>query len=102
MPFGTSAMTEGICVTTPEEALKAARAYVLRNRSDCRVKELLEDASDYFVVLELTDGYTEWQLGPGPIFVSKKTGKVWGEAFGNVLGKIDGMQPITGDPSTRT
>jgi hypothetical protein len=81
-------------VTTPEQALDAARRYVAEERGYCHVAGLLEDESDYYIRLELNDPRMQWPLGPGPLFVSKATGEVWGDAFGNVLDKIDGMEPV--------
>ena len=82
-------------MTTPEQALDAARWYVAEERGYyCHVVGLLEDDSDYFVVLELNDPRLDWPLGPGPIFVSKATGELWSDAYGNVLDKIDGMRPV--------
>ncbi len=78
---------------TPEAALEAARRYVADNRTGVHVERLLEDESDYFAVLELDPGM-QWSLGPGPVFVAKATGEVWSDAYGNVLDKIDGMQPV--------
>lgn len=82
-------------MTTPEQALDAARRYVAEERSYyCHVTGLLEDDSDYYVLLALNDPRLDWPLGPGPLFVSKATGDVWGDAFGNVLEKIDLMQAV--------
>lgn len=78
---------------TPDQALQAFEAYVNENQPYCHVEGLLEDETDYFVLLALDPGM-EWLLGPGPIFLSKATGKVWGEAYGNVLDKIDRMQAV--------
>lgn len=62
--------------TTPQAALAAAQAYVKRNRPECRVVGLDHDDRDYLVRLELVDGLDEWPLGPGPILVSKTTGRI--------------------------
>ena len=78
--------------TTPEEALEAARAYVAENRAYCHVVALFEDERDDLACLGLDPGM-HWPIGLGPVFVSKATGKVGSDAYGNVLAKIDRMQP---------
>lgn len=79
-------------MTTPEDALQAARRFVAQNRPGCHVEGLLEDDRDYLALLELDDPDGAWPLGPGPVFVSKASGMVWTDAYGNVLDKIDGMR----------
>lgn len=64
-----------------------------QNRHGCHDERLLEDEKDYFAVLALDDPDGRWPLGPGPVFVSKATGKAWSDAYGNVLEKIGRMQP---------
>lgn len=81
-------------MTTTGKALETARAYVTQNRSGCHVVELLEDEKDYYVQLALDDPKGAWPLGPGPIFVTKATGKLWSDAYGNVLDKIYRMQTV--------
>lgn len=82
-------------MTTPEAALDTARRYVAEERGYyCHVAGLLEDESDYYILLALNEPDVGWPLGPGPLFISKATGKVWGDAFGNVLDKIDAMRPV--------
>lgn len=81
-------------MTTPEQALQAARRFVAQNRTGCHVEGLLEDERDYLALLALNDPSGAWPLGPGPVFVSKASGRVWSDAYGNVVEKIDGMQPV--------
>jgi len=81
-------------VTTAEDALQAARAFVAQNRPGCHVDGLLQDERDYLALLELDDPDGGWPLGPGPVFVSKASGKVWSDAYGNVVDKIEAMQPV--------
>ena len=89
----------GTPTTTPEDALKAARSYVSKNRgSYCHVVGLLEDDLDYFVQTELNDPADHWPLGPAAILISKATGKLYDEAWGNVIGRFDSMTPVP-DPA---
>jgi hypothetical protein len=74
-------------MTTPQQALHAARAYVAREQSYSHVTGLLEDDLDYLVLTELEDAGGDWPLGPGPILVSKATGKV------RDLGSAEGGNP---------
>lgn len=81
-------------MTKPEETLRTARAFVAENRPSCRVERLLEDGMDYFVQLSLNDPNGGWPLGPGRLFVTKATGELWSDAYGNVLGKIAQMHEV--------
>ena len=81
-------------MTTPEAAFETARRYVAGHRTECHVAGLLEDELDCFAVLELKSPDGLWSLGPGPVFVSKATGELWSDAYGNVLDKIDVMRPV--------
>lgn len=77
--------------TTPENAMKAARAYVLENRPWCTVSGLVEDATDY-LVCTTSDGPV--MVGPGFLFISKATGKIWSAApQPDVMVKLDNMWP---------
>ncbi len=60
-------------MTTPEDALQAARRSVAQNRPGCHVDGLLEDERDYLARLELDDGGA-WPLGPGRVFVARVGG----------------------------
>jgi hypothetical protein len=84
-------------VISYRQALIVAEDYVRDHRPEARVNGVLEDAEDYFVQLRLAPGHTEWIMGPGPIFISKATGTVWSDAYGNVLDKIDGMREVRAD-----
>lgn len=79
---------------TPQDALELARQHVAEHRPYCRVSELLEDADDYLVCTE-SDGPIP--AGPGPILISKATGRVW--TLGSAEGgnpRWDSMQPVQG------
>ena len=62
---------------TPQHAAELARQYVAEHRSYCHVSGLLEDDDDYLVCTELNEPDGEFPAGPGPILISKATGKVW-------------------------
>lgn len=82
-------------MTAPEDALKAARSYVSKNRGHyCHVVGLLEDEWDYFVQTELNDPDGQWPLGPAAILISKATGKLYDEAWGNVIDRVDSMRAV--------
>lgn len=73
--------------------LETAQAYVAENRPWCRVTGLLEDTEDYFVVTELLPGQ-EWPLGPAAMLISKESGELRLEAYGNVMDQVDAMSPV--------
>lgn len=64
--------------------LQVAEAYVDEHRPWCRVSGLLEDDQDYLVATELKDGQ-EWPLGPAAMLISKFTGALRIEAWGEVM-----------------
>lgn len=82
-------------MTTPEQALKAARAYVHASRTSVTVAKLVEDDRDYFAHLKLVPPATEWIVGHGFVFVNKASGKVWESPVDlDILDKIDGMREL--------
>jgi hypothetical protein len=65
--------------TTPQAALKAARAYYAEHRDYARVVGLLEDQDAFLVLAEPLPEYDHPDfllLGPGPVLISKATGEV--------------------------
>ena len=85
--MSTAAIYAHFVPLEPDAALAIAKAFVAAERSWATVTGLLEDTTDYFVVLKAE----HYPLGPGPLFISKATGQVWSDAYGHVLDKIDAM-----------
>lgn len=82
-------------MTTPEDVLKAARSCVSRHLGPyCHVVGLRAGDLDYFVQTELNDPDGHWTLGPAAILISKPSGKLYDEAWGNVIHRIDSMTPV--------
>lgn len=80
---------------TAAAALETARAYVADNRPFAQVALLHEDAQDFYVELELREGFTEWPRGAEALFIDKRSGKIRTVPWGEWVDRIDDMTPVT-------
>lgn len=76
---------------TPERAREVAEAYLRENRPSVRFAGLLEDRRDYMVKTETTGALP---IGPTWLFISKTSGRVREEAFGDVFDKVEAMTEV--------
>lgn len=64
------------------------------NRPWAALVGLLEDDTDYHIQEKAKPGL-EYPLGPAALFISKATGEVWEDAWGNVIARVqDTMVPV--------
>lgn len=78
-------------MTTPEAALKTARAWCAKREPGWIVTGLLEDETDWFLVVD-DQGVTP--CGGESVWISKATGKIWTANVITHLDKVDAMTPV--------
>jgi hypothetical protein len=78
--------------TSPTEAHRTVQHDLGGERPQGFSKELREDDSDYFAVLEI---HGEWPCGGIWTFVSKATGQLWHGVPTEHFDKSEGMRAVT-------